>query len=149
MDEAHFIFKGEAQLAGWSDTHTGGAKVTLWLPDAAALDAFRAMTVRKGNTAGQILMVAMVEVGEGGEPVRQPERGNHDLSRLAAMFCADPEFWKWWGETFHVEPADADECADYMRAELMIDSRSKLDTDPEVARMFHENIRRPFMAWKG
>lgn len=65
-------FTGEVQLAGWSDSHQGGAKVTFWLPSAADLEPFRALTVRKGNIAGHVFMMALVEVGEDGQPVPPP-----------------------------------------------------------------------------
>lgn len=148
MDDAHYVFKGEAQLAGWSDTHTGGAKVTLWLPDSASLEVFRAMTVRKGNTAGQVLMTVMVEVDTDGAPMRQPTK-HQALSTVAASMCRDQEFWRWWGEEFLLAPDNEDECAALLRHELGIESRAVLDVDEDAARRFHENIRRPFRAWAG
>lgn len=66
------VFQDELMLAGWSETHTGGAKVTFWLPDASALDAFRTMTVKKGNTAGQRFACVLVEIGDDEQPV-EPE----------------------------------------------------------------------------
>lgn len=149
LTDAHYVFKGEAQLAGWSDTHTGGAKVTLWLPDSTDLEAFRSMTVRKGNTAGQVMMVAMVEVSDDGTPVRQPAKPQA-LSTVAAGLCRDPMFWAWWGEAISgVEPRSEAECAELMRYELGIRSRAELDTSNEKAQAFHDNIRRPFVAWRG
>ena len=65
-------FTGEVMLAGWSETHAGGAKIVLWLPDADSLTAFRAMTVRKGNTAGQRFMAVLVEIGDDELPVAPP-----------------------------------------------------------------------------
>jgi len=62
-------FSDELMLAGWSETSTGGAKVTFFLPDAAALDVFRQMTVKKGNTAGQRFACVLVEIGDDEQPV--------------------------------------------------------------------------------
>jgi hypothetical protein len=74
MSKIQATFQGELQLAGWSETHNGGCKVTFWLPDAAELDAFRALTVRKGNTAGHRFMAALVEIGDDEQPVQhEPE----------------------------------------------------------------------------
>ncbi|WP_203234331.1 hypothetical protein [Burkholderia mayonis] len=72
MSEITPTFHGEMQLAGWSETHTGGCKVTFWLPDPADLEAFRTLTVRKGNVAGHRFMVAMVEIGDDELPVQRP-----------------------------------------------------------------------------
>ena len=57
-------FQGELMLAGWKDTHNGGATVTFWLPDPAELEVFRGMTAKKGNVAGQRFMAVLVEVGD-------------------------------------------------------------------------------------
>ena len=62
-------FSGEIQLAGWSESHTGGCKVTFWLQSTEDLDAFRALTVRKGNTAGHRFMAALVEIGDDEQPI--------------------------------------------------------------------------------
>jgi hypothetical protein len=59
----------EAMLAGWSNTHNGGVKVTLWLQDEEDLAYFEAATVRKGRTAGQRYQVVMVEIGDDEQPV--------------------------------------------------------------------------------
>lgn len=66
-------FQGELLLAGWRDTHNGGATVTFWLPDPADLDIFRGMTVRKGNQAGQRFMAVLVEIGADDKPVAAPQ----------------------------------------------------------------------------
>lgn len=55
-------FQGELMLAGWKESHTSGATVTFWLPDAEDLSVFRGMTARKGNVAGQRFMAVLVEV---------------------------------------------------------------------------------------
>jgi hypothetical protein len=64
-------FSGEMQLAAWSESHTGGCKVTFWLPTPQDLDAFRALTVRKGNHAGHRFMAVLVEVGDDEQPVQR------------------------------------------------------------------------------
>lgn len=62
-------YQGEVQLAGWSETHTGGCKVTLWLPSSEDLEPFKSLTARKGNTAGHRFMAAFVEIGDDEQPV--------------------------------------------------------------------------------
>ena len=57
-------FQGELMLAGWKDTHNGGATVTFWLPDPAELEVFRGMTAKKGNVAGQRFMAVLAEIGD-------------------------------------------------------------------------------------
>ncbi|WYX08203.1 hypothetical protein WJ978_19770 [Achromobacter xylosoxidans] len=68
-------FQGEVMLAGWSQTHNGGAKVTFWLQDDTDLEAFKAMTVAKGKTAGQRLALVAVEIGDDEQPVVSREQG--------------------------------------------------------------------------
>lgn len=147
MNPDLILYSGEAQLAGWSDTHSGGAKLVLWLPDAKGLEPFRAMTARKGGTAGQVLMLAVAEVGEDGQPVPQPRR-QQALSEVAALLCGNSDFWRWWGEEYGTEPASPDDCAAALRTRLGIESRAELDTDDDAALRFHNIIRRPFVAWQ-
>ncbi|NOV25913.1 hypothetical protein E5S69_20640 [Cupriavidus necator] len=155
MSEIRPTFAGEMQLAGWSETHNGGCKVTFWLPDATDLDAFRALTVRKGNTAGHRFMAALVEVGDDEQPVQQPAAKEHApvggaLAKLAGMWCSDPDFWAFLSaRTPSTAPvADAEAAAQVIRDVCQIESRAELDHIPESAEMFHAEIRLPFMRWK-
>jgi hypothetical protein len=70
VSEIRPTFSGEFQLAGWSESHNGGCKVTFWLADSSDLDAFRAMTVRKGQQAGHRLAAVLVEIGDDEQPVQ-------------------------------------------------------------------------------
>lgn len=173
-DEITPVFHGEMQLAGWSETHTGGCKVTLWLPDTTDLDVFRAMTVRKGNMAGQRLAVAMVLIGDGEapaappapvvsrtntptqqaapEPHPGPERAAPQqevfkgLTRLAIEWCELPQFWSWLSYTWGSRPPVTNaHQAKLMLCELCgIESRKELNTDPGAAEYFNSVIRTPF-----
>lgn len=148
--ESPNLYAGEVQLAGWSETHNGGCKLILWLPDSSCLDPFRALTVRKGNQAGHVMMCVMVEVDNEGQPVAPPPpKTPHSLSRLAALLCENPTFWTWMLEAFGMEVKTPAQAADWMRELLAIDSRAELDTDPDAAAAFHENIRLPFVRWQG
>ena len=138
-------FSGEMQLAGWSESHTGGCKVTFWLQSPDDLQAFRALTVRKGNTAGQRFIAALVEIGDDEQPV-EPIMGNPisekpkggPLAKLAGMWCNDPEFLKWF------EATDASDAAEGIRVLCEIESRAELDSNPEAAEKFHRLIRGPY-----
>ena len=92
MKEA--IYNNEAQLAGWSESNTSGAMIRLWLPDSKALEPFKALTARKGGTAGQVLALCVVVVGDDGKPEQQPEPAvepekpkGGPLAKLAGMWC--------------------------------------------------------------
>jgi hypothetical protein len=139
-------FAGEMQLAGWSESHTSGCKVTFWLQSPDDLEAFRALTVRKGNTAGHRFMAALVEIGDDEQPVQpkpeplpQPEKPKGGpLAKLAGMWCNDPEFQKWTGmET-------ADKATRLIYDVCHIESRAELDHDPVAAEQFHKAFRGPY-----
>ncbi|CAJ0719417.1 hypothetical protein LMG6871_02849 [Ralstonia edaphis] len=144
-------FTGEMQLAGWSETHNGGCKVTFWLPDAAELDAFRALTVRKGNTAGHRFMAALVEVGDDEQPVPQdpapeaPKGGA--LSKLAGMWCQEQDFWTFLGQKHGFTCHSPDGAANAVRCLCMVNSRAELDHDAEAGGRFQVMIRIPYMRW--
>ncbi|MGA4125514.1 hypothetical protein ACI2VP_05145 [Ralstonia nicotianae] len=149
-------FTGEMQLAGWSETHNGGCKVTFWLPDATELDAFRALTVRKGNTAGHRFMAALVEVGDDEQPV-QPEPAALEapkggmLAKLAGMLCDQPEFWAFLnrldangGQIIQ----NAEDAANFVRDVCGVASRAELDHNETAAQAFHQKIRLPYVRWQ-
>lgn len=133
-------FQGEVMLAGWSQTHNGGAKVTFWLSDEDDLDAFKAMTVAKGKTAGQRLALVAVEIGDDEQPKPQPEppKGG-ELAKLAGMFCQSVHFWEF------CRADDADEARNWILRVCGVQSRRDLDHNPTAAKLFHERIRKPYM----
>ena len=148
-------------LAGWGETHNGGAKLTFWLPDATDLDVFRGLTVRKGNTAGQRFMAVLVEVGEDELPApatdtkifetaKEAVKGGQ-LSRVAAMLCQDPEFQDWIfdrkGLTMLSPTVDRQEsAAALIRMVCGVESRAELDHNPAAAKIFHDEIRKPWVS---
>jgi hypothetical protein len=146
-------FSGEMQLAAWSESHTGGCKVTFWLPTPQDLDAFRALTVRKGNHAGHRFMAVLVEVGDDEQPVQQPEpekaKGGA-LAKLAAMLGDDVEFWKFLTHQFSLEEAceSPENAAEVIREVCEIESRSELDWHTDAANRFHSQIRGPWLKWR-
>lgn len=153
MSDLQPTFQGEVQLAGWSETHNGGCKVTFWLPDSADLDVFRALTVRKGNTAGQRFACVLVEIGEDEQPVPPPAPAEPEkprggaLAKLAGMWCNDPEFWAFV-RSQGVECNNAEHAASIVRKTCRISSRADLDNDERAAATFHELFRLPFMRWQ-
>lgn len=157
-------FQGELMLAGWGETHNGGAKLTFWLPDASDLAVFRGLTVRKGNTAGQRFMAVLVEVGDDEQPAPATDAAvqaaateavkGGQLSKVAAMLCRDPEFRQWFCDRglnkCRDDPLglrdDHDSVVEALRWHCGIESRAELDHNPEAARIFHEKIRKPWIA---
>ena len=148
---APIAFQGEVMLAGWSETHNGGAKVTFWLADEGDLAAFKAMTVAKGKTAGQRLAIVAVEIGDDEQPVSpqaepiSPQANKAkggELARLAGQLCQSPDFLRFIG----MESEEV--AADHIRDVCEVGSRADLDHDVTAAARFHEQIRKPFLAWK-
>ena len=134
-------FQGEVQLAGWSETHTGGCKVTFWLADTSDLDVFRTLTVRKGNTAGHRLACVLVEIGDDEQPVEPIEMKGGPLAKLAGMWCRDNYFREWLWSVTDMEPDE------YIKHICDIDSKRELDHNKISATRFHTLIREPFSAW--
>lgn len=142
-------FQGEIQLAGWSDTHNGGAKVTFWLTDATDLESFRALTIRKGNHAGHRFAAVLVEIGDDEQPVQPvPHQKGGELAKLAGQFCNNPDFWKFLHAKHGWACSMAEDAAKLIRQRCHINSRSELDHKPEAASIFHEQFREPFVEWQ-
>lgn len=157
MSDVTPLFHGEVQLCSWSETHNGGAKVVLWLADAADLDAFRALTVRKGNTAGQRFACVLVEISDDELPVQEPPAApaapepekpqGGALAKLAGMWCSSPDFWRFLSSNGG-DCTCAEDAAAIVRDVCKIKSRAELDSNQDAARIFHEQIRVPYMRWQ-
>ena len=149
-------YAGEMQLAGWSESHNGGCKVTFWLSSPEDLEAFRALTVRKGNTAGHRFMAALVEIGDDEKPVQPPPAGKTKPGPLcmeAIDLCNNPEFHKWlaayhdfnyWLNEFPGRSV-MQVAGDSLKDLCEVRSRKDLDADPEAGQRFIARIRLPFM----
>jgi hypothetical protein len=95
----------ELMLAGWQESHNGGAKLTFWLPDGESLEPFKAMTAKKGNTAGQRFMAVLVLLGDDETPQPIPQKAWPSSepakpplgprAKLAVQLCANPAFTEW------------------------------------------------------
>lgn len=70
------------------------------------------------------------------------------LTRLSAILCRDPKFRQWLVRDTEHKPGDADEAAEVVRLVCGIDSRRELDTNPTAAERFHEDVRKPYLAWR-
>lgn len=150
-------FSGELMLAGWGETHNGGAKLTFWLPDAGDLDVFRGLTVRKGNTAGQRFMAVLVEVDDQEQPKPSAETDaavmekakdavkGGELAKLAGILCSDPEFRMWFADRGWTkcqsdplgQRVDEESITAALRYRCGVTSRAELDHNPDAAQKFH------------
>lgn len=147
------VFHGEVQLAGWSESHSGGCKVTFWLADPSELDAFRTLTVRKGNMAGQILACALAEIADEPTPVAtEDERNDRARAQLDAaptarpilgplamwcvLRCKEPEFQSWLGV--------ADEAGARLWVLKACDIDSRRDIDGAAAELFKRVVLKPY-----
>ena len=144
------IFSDEVQLAGWSESHNSGAKVTFWLSDPAQLSAFRGMTERRGKTAGQRLAMVLVEINDDETLANTPDAPINrpgPLCTLAVQWCRDQRFWAWVNGRFTYNNVTGEASARHEILTMIgIDSRRELDTSPAAAKWFDQHIRRPFMA---
>lgn len=141
-------FQGEVMLAGWSQTHNGGAKVTFWLQDDTDLEAFKVMTVAKGKTAGQRLALVAVEIGDDEQPIARDaaipasEKPKAEkLSWLAVQLCRNVDFLEF------ICAGNERVARDWICQQCGIFSRGDLDRDEIAADRFHQLVRKPFRDW--
>lgn len=72
---------------------------------------------------------------------------NRDLCIMACLFCRDKQF-QYWVHTQNGECQTEAEAKAFILKTAGIKSRNELDTNVEAAQRFHEQIRKPFLAWK-
>lgn len=92
---------------------------------------------------------AVVDHALASTPVVDQKPKGGEWAKLAGIWCADPEFWKF---CFEEHPsADSvtspDEAADLVRYLCEIESRADLDHDKEALARFNKYFRHPFMKW--
>lgn len=79
-------------------------------------------------------------------PIARPTR---ELCVMACCFCRDRQFWAWIreldGTGFDFDERDA---KSFILIVCGVKSRNELDTNPEAAKLFHDQVRTPFLAWK-
>jgi len=131
-------FSGELMLANWKESHSSGATVTFMLADAADLDIFRTMTVRKSNLAGQRFIAVLVEIGDDEKPVQQK------ISVQAALMCKGQSFQEFVESKqgfSHDEPAAREkQAADFVRQICGIESRSELDRNGTAGMLYQQML---------
>lgn len=67
-------FRGETMLAGWKDSSFSGQTITLWLDEEADRHPFAGFNRRKNGTPGDMFYLALVEIDENEQPVKQQQR---------------------------------------------------------------------------
>jgi len=77
---------------------------------------------------------------DAGIPASRPKGG--ELARLAALLCQNAEFLAWQNLS------NESNARAFICLACGVESRADLDNNPEAAVLFHENIRKPFLAWK-
>lgn len=82
-------------------------------------------------------------------------RPNRDLCIMACCFCKESEFQKWVATQLAAQSMlcptniSKEDCAKaYILHVCDVTSRNDLDRNPAAAELFHERIRRPYLAWK-
>lgn len=153
------VYEDEVMLAGWNDSQTNGHTVKFWIATDTLGHPFEGF---ERHEPGRFY-ISMVELDDDQEPVNQKmrdkvesasKRPSERVSFSAAMLCKDDDFLVWinekhgshWSDPVVTNETDA---RDYLCQSLGIESRADLDIDPQAAQRFHEDIRRPFLVWKG
>ena len=112
MSDIKPLFSGEMQLAGWSQTHNGGCKVSFWLPGDEEMEPFKGLTARKGNHAGHRFAVVMVEIDDNEMPIDHTEDVLDMVPRaINVVFGDETTAVRPNGAAFNGEPGHGDQSA--------------------------------------
>ena len=136
----------EFMLAGWSQNHTSGNKVTFWCSDED-FEYFKDKTAKHGKTAGQRFMAALVEIGDDEQPVDR-DKPRRPLLMSSVMLCKDANFQQFAVLRAPVgTTGDAEEtAAACIRSFCNVETRSKLD-DSEESRQSFSRLMQIFREW--
>ena len=155
----------EVMLAGGGEPLGQGQWVKFWIDDESTNHPFAGYRGRAKDKPGDIFGAAFVEVADDEQVVDQEKRSRLEhvgrrkshLSQFAAMLSTNDNFLQYLTEKAVIEgelrstewwQAD-DHVARWIRWMCHISSRSELDSNEKAARIFHEEIRKPFNDWYG
>ncbi len=147
------IFNGEVMLASWGDAATTGQSIRLWIDDEAESHPFAGYARRQRNLPGDMFALVMVELNDEEQAVDQHaedrQRKARALSSDAHLMVTSEMFVRYLTEMkSHIRSSwDAKQARDYVKGVLEIESLSDLDRNPEKARAFHEQVRKPYARW--
>lgn len=124
----------------------GTLRISFDIEPMHAQDAFRLFAAPGTPAAIAAMQVGYAAAtGEELSPVEKPKGG--PLSKLAGMWCNDPEFWRW----LETDPLNACHsatgAASIVRDLCEIESRADLDHDAYAAERFNRLIRGPYSKW--
>lgn len=163
--EKMVAFQAEVMLAGWTENHTAGAKVTFYLGDTSELEFFRALKVKSRGSSGQRFMMVLVEIGDDDKPIDQKAIANAmnkggAVSRLSAQWCQREDFQHWlkqrypnrWANALNalskdnLPNTDDEVAAELVRLSCGVQSRAELDHSKDALDLWERGFRKPFMA---
>lgn len=152
-DKPQPVYLDEAMLAGWNDSQQNGHTVKFWLCNDAMGHPF------EGYSRKQEFALVLEELDDDNESIDQKMRerveqqgtkSSERLSYAAAMLCKSEAFWEWASQDDTMVLAqrpismEADAIS-WLYEALSISSRAELDSDPVIAQMFEQKIRKPFL----
>lgn len=83
---------------------------------------------------------------------------SRELCIMACVFCRDPQFQEWSSKQAQVKnllivggrlPGRSEAVAKAVILTVCgVSSRNDLDSNAEAANIFHDQVRKPFLAWK-
>lgn len=101
-----------------------------------------------GLIPGVPFAVARIKKEAAITPQEEPKERPGQLCVMACTFCADKQFWRWIQSVDNNDCNSAEAAKEFICTACNIESRKELDTSIAAARLFHEEIRKPFVAWR-
>lgn len=71
-----------------------------------------------------------------------------DLCIMACVFCRDQAFRNFVGQQLGGGYCSESQAKAYILTQCQVASRNELDTNPEAAQRFHDQIRTPYLEWR-
>lgn len=158
------VYTDQVMLAGWGEDHGKGQWVRFWLDESAASHPFAGLQRKTRADRGTFLMVALVELDEGMDPIDQAlqekiNRKRKSKANQIAVMVRSATFVQWlrekapaqWTQVVETKYGgwSGDLAHRYVRYVVGIESMRELDTDPKAWQRFEQLIRKPYEQWSG
>lgn len=154
------VYSGAVMLCAWADSSTKGLSVKFWLDDEASHHPFAGYSRRTADKLGDHFAAVICLATDDGAAIdgiehKEPKR--RPFSSSVHLMVTSDKFVQWLNEKSEYTAAlhkkgrrwDGQEAKRYVKWKLGVESLADLDTHPDKAKRFHEEIRKPFLKFTG
>lgn len=140
----------QATTSGFKDMADSTLRISFDIEPRYAAEAFALFGKRGSHVAIAALNLQASTAIAQQETIEADKPKGGQLSQWLALRCKEPEFWRFFSQTFDYQferIGRHDLCDSAVKIQLKIESKTQIDNDKEAEARFHRMIRLPYQQW--